>query len=118
MVVTRRLTTLAIVLIPVMGLAGGLAGNRAFAGDLVAGKAKAEAACQVCHGIDGRATEAMVANLSGQQKEYMVAQLEAYRAGQRQHQQMSIIAQMLSDDDIENVAEWYSSIKITIEMPN
>ena len=29
----------------------------------------------------------------------------------------SLIAQMLSDDDIENVSEWYSKIKITIELP-
>ncbi len=36
---------------------------------------------------------------------------------ERHHEQMSIIAKMLNDDDIENVAEWYSSIKITIEMP-
>lgn len=60
----------------------------------------------------------MAANLSGQQKDYIIAQLEAYRSGQRRHEQMSIIAGMLTDDDIENVAEWYSSIKITIEMPN
>ena len=84
----------------------------------MAGKAKVEAACQVCHGVDGRATVAMAANLSGQQKEYIIAQLEAYRAGKRRHEQMNIIASMLDDDDIENVAEWYSSIKITIEMPN
>ncbi len=68
--------------------------------------------------MDGRATVPMAANLSGQQKEYIVAQLEAYRSGKRHHEQMSIIAKMLNDDDIENVAEWYSSIKITIEMPN
>ncbi len=98
--------------------AAGLAGGQAFAGDLAAGKSKAEAVCQVCHGLDGQATMAMAANLSGQQKEYIVAQLEAYRQGKRRHEQMNIIAKMLNDDDIENLAEWYSSIKITIEMPN
>ena len=30
---------------------------------------------------------------------------------------MSIIASMLSDEDIENVAHWYSSIKIEITLP-
>jgi cytochrome c553 len=30
---------------------------------------------------------------------------------------MSLIAQMLSNEDIENVAEWYSKIKISIELP-
>jgi len=101
-------------LIPAVGLPG----NMAFAGELMAGKAKVETTCQVCHGLDGQATLAMAANLSGQQKEYIVGQLEAYRSGKRHHEQMSIIASMLSDDDIENVAEWYSSIKITIELPD
>ncbi len=114
MTVTRIRPILAVVLIPVMGSIG----NQAFAGDLMAGKAKAEAACQVCHGLDGRAVVPMAANLSGQQKQYIIAQLEAYRSGRRRHEQMSIIAKMLDDDDIENLAEWYSSIKITIEMPN
>ena len=87
------------------------------AGDLRAGKAKVEAVCQTCHGLDGRATIPMAANLSGQQKEYIVAQLQAYRSGKRKHEQMAIIAKMLTDEDIENVAEWYSSIRVTIEMP-
>ncbi len=111
---TKLLPILALVLVP----ATGFLGDRAFAGDLMAGKAKAEATCQVCHGLDGRAVVPMAANLSGQQKEYIIAQLEAYRSGKRRHEQMSIIAKMLDDDAIENLAEWYSSIKITIEMPN
>jgi cytochrome c553 len=87
------------------------------AGDLDAGRAKAEAICQVCHGVDGKATVPMAANLSGQQKEYIVAQLEAYRSGKRRHERMNIIAKMLTDDDIQNVAEWYSNIEITITLP-
>ncbi len=114
MAVTRFLPVLALALIP----ATGFLGDRAFAGDLLAVKAKAEATCQVCHGLDGRAVVPMAANLSGQQKQYIIAQLEAYRSGKRRHEQMSIIAKMLDDDAIENLAEWYSSIKITIEMPN
>ena len=87
------------------------------AGDRVVAKAKIEAVCQTCHGMDGIGSIAGVPNLSGQKKDYMTIQLEAYRRGQRQHAQMSIIAQMLSDDDIDNVTDWYSSIKITVEKP-
>ncbi len=87
------------------------------AGDPSAGKAKVEAMCQTCHGVDGVATIPMAANLSGQQEGYLIAQLEAYRAGRRKHEQMSLIARMLSDDDIENVAAWYSNIKVTVEIP-
>lgn len=89
----------------------------ALAGDLAAGKAKAQSLCQTCHGLDGMATTAMVPNLSGQQKEYLVSKLEDFVSGRRRHEQMSIIANLLTDDDIENVAEWYSSIKISVEMP-
>ncbi|MDH3536115.1 MAG: cytochrome c [Gammaproteobacteria bacterium] len=89
----------------------------AFAADLQAGKSKVQAVCQTCHGLDGRSTIAGSPNLSGQNEDYIMIQLKAYRAGERQHPQMSIIAQTLSDDDIDNVAKWYSSIKITVELP-
>lgn len=89
----------------------------AMAGNPQAGKEKAEGACQTCHGTDGIATMAMTPNLSGQREEYMVIQLRNFRDGKRRHEQMSIIAKMLTDDDIDNVSAWYSSIKITLEMP-
>jgi cytochrome c553 len=89
----------------------------ATAGDLARGKSKAESACQTCHGVDGQATVPMTPNLSGQQKDYLIIQMKAYRDGTRQHPQMSIVAQTLSDEDIEDVAEWYSSIDVTIEIP-
>ncbi len=47
----------------------------------------------------------------------MIAKLSGYKSGKIQHPQMSIIAQMLTDEEIENVAEWYSRIKITILLP-
>jgi cytochrome c553 len=89
----------------------------ALAGDPAAGKVKAETVCQTCHGVDGKATIPTAPNISGQQKMYLIAQLRDYRSGKRRHEQMKIIAAMLSDDDIENVAEWYSRIKITVEVP-
>ena len=87
------------------------------AADLAAGKRKAQGVCQTCHGMDGKGISAMVANIGGQQKQYLVKQLQDYRAGNRQHAQMSIIAQMLSDTDIDNVTEWYSRIVVTFEVP-
>ncbi len=99
-------------------LLGTALSSPAWAGDAAAGKLKAEQTCQTCHGIDGIGITPMAANLSGQQELYLIAQLKAYKSGKRQHEQMSIIAGMLSDKDIENVAAWYSGIKITVEMPN
>ncbi len=88
------------------------------ADDVQAGKRKAEVACQTCHGTDGVATMAMVPNLSGQREDYTIIQLEAYRSGKRQHSQMSIIAQSLSDQDIRNLAAWYASIPISVTVPS
>lgn len=107
--------------VPALGLlVAALAGawvEPARAGDAAVGRAKAHAVCQACHGEDGKAVLVGAANLSGQEKEYLVRQLRAFRAGSRHHEQMTIIAKSLSDADIENVSEWYSSIKVTVELP-
>lgn len=89
----------------------------AIAGDVSSGRAKAQVLCSNCHGEDGVAVLPGAANLSGQQKEYLRDQLRAYRSGSRRGQQMSIIAKSLSDADIENLATWYASIKISVELP-
>lgn len=89
----------------------------ALAGDLAAGHEKAKTTCQTCHGLDGKATLPMAANLSGQQKDYLIIQLKAYRSGKRQNAQMSIIAQALTDEEIENLAEWYSNIGVSLTLP-
>lgn len=87
------------------------------AGDIAAGRNKAQAMCQHCHGVDGVALIPGAANLSGQQKSYLLTQLRAYRAGSRKEDQMNVVAKMLTDADIENLSEWYSAIKVTVEMP-
>jgi len=87
------------------------------AGDLDRGRQRVEMLCQTCHGLDGQATLPGAPNLSGQNRDYLVIQLEAYRDGSRTHPQMSIVAGSLSDEDIEDVAEWYSSIRVTLELP-
>lgn len=114
---TRTIPFLFVLPLLMAGLIAILGAPPVAAGDLAAGKAKAAAACRTCHGIDGKATIPTAANLSGQQKGYLVAQLQAYRSGKRRHEQMGIIAKMLNDQAIENLAEWYSSIKVSIEMP-
>ena len=95
--------------------------NHSFASDLVLGKKKVEVVCSACHGMDGQAASGgnspLTPNITAQQKEYLIAKLKDYKSGKINHPQMSLIAQMLSDEDIKNVAEWYSKIKISIELP-
>jgi len=85
---------------------------------LVAGKQKADQTCANCHGLYGQATSggnsAFSPKLTPQSKDYLVARLNAYRSGAIQHPQMSLIAKMISEQDIENVSAWYASIPVTI----
>ena len=83
------------------------------------GRLVAEGICAVCHGIDGIAgtagSSALVPNLIAQNRLYMIDKLEAYKSGKLEHHQMSLIAQMLSSEDIKNVADWYSKIEIDVK---
>ena len=99
-----------------IALAAICAGGAANAADAAAGREKAQM-CVVCHGLDGIAKVPDAPNLAGESAIYTTRQLEAFKSGERQHAQMSIIAQGLSDEDIADLAAWYASIKVTVELP-
>ena len=90
--------------------------------ELRVGKAKAETLCSACHGLDGVAASGgnsvIIPNLTAQHKDYLIAKLKDYKSNKIDHPQMSIIAQMLTDEEISAVSEWYSRIKIRIFDPN
>jgi cytochrome c553 len=88
----------------------------AHAADPAAGRNKAKV-CQACHGIDGVGKMPTVPNIAGESEIYLMKQLKAFRAGERQDPQMSIIAKPLSDEDITNLAAWYASIKFSVTVP-
>ncbi len=90
-------------------LLAGLAGA-AGAADVAAGKAKA-AACAGCHGADGIATNPAYPNLAGQHAQYLVAVMKAYKTGARDHAVMKAMVGSLSDEDMENIAAYYESLK-------
>lgn len=87
------------------------------ASDGAAGRAKAQQ-CAVCHGIDGLAKRPDAPHLAGESELYLRKQLEAFRSGARQHEIMTIIAEALSDEDIGDLAAWYASIKVTVQLPD
>lgn len=86
------------------------------AADIKAGKKKA-GMCNVCHGKNGIATNPEAPNLAGESAIYIEKQLVAFRNGERQHRQMTIISKGLKDDDIKNLAAWYEAMKVTVELP-
>ena len=73
--------------------------------------------CQVCHGKDGLAKLPDAPNIAGQKEAYLVKALQAFKSGERKNEQMTIVVKSLSDADIANVAAYFSSIKITVEVP-
>ena len=89
--------------------------------ELKAGKKIALTVCSACHGLNGQAGSAgnsvIIPNITAQQKNYLVARLKSYKSGEIKHPQMTVVAQMLSEQDIDNVSEWYSRIKISISDP-
>lgn len=84
--------------------------SAAAAGDIEAGKAKATL-CAACHGPDGISMNDLWPNLKGQKKGYLIKQIKAFRDGDRQDPTMLPMVKPLTDEDIENIAEYYSSLK-------
>lgn len=84
------------------------------AGDPVAGKNKTSM-CIGCHGIAGWRTAYpsvySVPYLGGQHADYIVAALKEYKTGARSHPSMKAIAASLSDQDMEDLAAYYSAAK-------
>lgn len=78
-------------------------------GDAAAGKAKA-AVCGACHGADGKALQPSYPNLAGQHASYISKQLTDYRDGARVNALMSGQAANLSDEDIQDLAAFYSGL--------
>lgn len=89
---------------------------QATAADADAGRRKAQM-CAPCHGIDGVGKNPTVPNIAGESVPYLESQLKAFKSGKRTHEQMSIVAKSLSEEDIANLAAWYASIEFTVKMP-
>lgn len=82
-------------------------------GNVKLGHTKAQM-CEACHGLDGRSRAPEVPNLSGQVESYIVAQLKAFKSGERKNEQMAVIVQSLSPQDIGDLAAYFSAIEVTI----
>jgi cytochrome c553 len=88
-------------------------GSLCRAGDVKAGRTKA-LMCQACHGLDGLSKVPDAPNIAGQTEPYIAAQLQAFKSGIRKNDAMSVVAPSLSDQDIENLAAYFSAIEISV----
>ena len=89
----------------------------ASAGDARAGRQKVAGLCQACHGMDGLSKNPESPHLAGQIENYLTKALNEYRTGERKNESMNIVARDLTDEEIANVAAFYSSIQIEVIPP-
>ncbi len=83
-----------------------------------AGKRKATESCAACHGLTGVSENPDVPILAGQPLFFLIDRLKKIRdGGAATHAGMEEIAKQLEDKDIENLASWYSSIRVEAYRP-
>lgn len=85
--------------------------------DPAKGKLIAETVCVACHGADGNSAVSANPILAGQVEEYIYKQLKNFKAvdgkpAARNNPIMGGMAAPLSDEDMKNVAAWFSSQKM------
>jgi len=77
-------------------------------GDVAAGKAKS-AVCAACHGADGNSPSPAFPKLAGQNQDYLLHSLKAYKSGKRKNPIMGAQAATLSDADMENLTAYFAA---------
>lgn len=81
------------------------------AGDPVAGKEKSQI-CASCHGADGNSVMGDWPKLAGQGAKYIETQLAAFKSGDRKNDLMAPMAANLSEQDMADLAAYFSSQKL------
>jgi cytochrome c553 len=70
------------------------------------------ATCANCHGTDGKAVEgSQVVSLAGLDKNYLVTQMKAFKAGTRPATVMHQISKGYSDTQIDTIAAYFAAQK-------
>ena len=72
------------------------------------------ATCSACHGIDGNSLAGLWPSIAGQNYKYLLKQLRLVKSGDRQIDQMIGQLDNLSDQDLKDIASFYSIQNNTI----
>ncbi len=86
------------------------------AGDATAGKEKATL-CLTCHGEGNTVQGVGTPIISGQYKDYLIHAMKSYRSGARNNPVMAGFSVNLSDQDIEDLAAFYSQMDSQLFTP-
>ncbi|MBI1394781.1 MAG: c-type cytochrome [Betaproteobacteria bacterium] len=95
----------------IVTLALSFAAAQAWAGgDAAAGEKKAKEVCAACHGEGGaKPTTPDYPVLASQREDYLEHSLHAYKSGKRKNPIMGAMAANLSDQEIADLAAYFSS---------
>jgi cytochrome c553 len=77
-------------------------------GSIEAGRTKS-ATCAACHGVDGNSVTPDWPMLAGQHASYIVRQLRAFKVGERTDVTMKPFADMLSEQDMLDLAVYFEA---------
>ena len=77
------------------------------AGDAEAGQIKS-VTCMGCHGLAGNSNIATFPKLAGQGEAYLLKQLQNFKSGERNNAIMAGVASLLSEQDMMDIAAYYS----------
>lgn len=69
------------------------------------------AVCVACHGANGISAIDIYPNLAGQKKAYLLSALNAYKSGTRPDPIMQAMSATLTDEDMEELANYYANLK-------
>ena len=105
---------LLVSLLLTLGVSGiAQAASTAVVGDAAAGQAKT-AVCGACHGPDGNSMAPNFPKLAGQGDRYLLKQLHEIKDGKRQVLEMTGLLANLNDQDLADIAAFYSSQKSSV----
>lgn len=99
------------------GLFGAMSVMADTAGNVESGKAKT-AVCAGCHGMDGNSAAPNFPKLAGQGAEYLVKQLGDIKEKRRTVVEMTGLLDALTDQDLNDIAAFYSAQKMSLGQAN
>lgn len=70
-------------------------------------------ACEACHGENGNSSVSTFPKLAQQHSSYLLKQLHEFKNGTRKDPMMSPLAMGLSDEDMADIADYFSAQKIS-----
>jgi len=99
-----------------VALAALVAAGPALAGDMAT--PEKVTVCAACHGADGKAVMPMYPHLAGQYSNYIEQALKEYRSGARKNPVMAAQAATLTDQEIRQLAEYFSHLPGPLHTPD